>query len=335
MVDSAASEHIERVQSPSVANACVDIWSTDTMRARERFDYWRDAVCNAVFGISIEAPPERFKARIAARSSGPLRFAKSQSTDYHIVRSREDIARAPADHYSIYLQISGQTISVLREETITLNAGEIGFYDGREPFHGVHSGSRAIVVVPCAIIDRRAPWLRERSSHKLLSISPFLDLARHHLLQLNATDSVLSDSATSILTDNLCNLVALASAADIEPRRLQPELQMEAILALCRQDLQDSNLSPESVADRLGISVRTLHSRFRQMGQSFGRWVLDSRLEACRTALRDQGQKALNISDIAFRWGFNDLSYFNRSFRGRFEMTPRQWRNEMHPATTG
>jgi len=71
------------------------------------------------------------------------------------------------------------------------------------------------------------------------------------------------------------------------------------------------------------------------MGHVFDGWVLVSRLGECRAALRDQGQKALNISDIAFRWGFNDLSYFNRSFRGRFEMTPRQWRNEMHPATTG
>jgi AraC-like DNA-binding protein len=28
------------------------------------------------------------------------------------------------------------------------------------------------------------------------------------------------------------------------------------------------------------------------------------------------------ISDIAFECGFNDLSYFNRSFRRRFGLTP-------------
>jgi AraC family transcriptional activator of tynA and feaB len=36
---------------------------------------------------------------------------------------------------------------------------------------------------------------------------------------------------------------------------------------------------------------------------------------------------ALNISEIAYAWGFNDLSHFNRAFRARFGMTPREWRH--------
>ena len=67
--------------------------------------------------------------------------------------------------------------------------------------------------------------------------------------------------------------------------------------------------------------------RFKQIGQTFGRWVRDNRLEACRTALRDENQRALNISQIAYRWGFNDLSHFNKTFRARFDQSPREWRN--------
>jgi AraC-like DNA-binding protein len=70
-----------------------------------------------------------------------------------------------------------------------------------------------------------------------------------------------------------------------------------------------------------------LHARFKQIGHSFSRWVLDNRLEACRLALSDQNQRALNISEIAYRWGFNDLSHFNKTFRTRFDMTPGESRN--------
>src|SRR3954452_2447514 len=182
------------VQTPS-NQAQVDIWSTDSIRAQERFSYWRDAVCNAVFGISIEAPPERFTARIMARSSGPLRFAKSESTGYRIARSRADIAKAPADHYSIYLQLSGQTISVMNDETTVFDANDIALYDGREPFHGMHSGRRAIAVVPRALMDRRAPWLQRRGSHKLVSNSQFVDLARRHVVALNDSNAILSETA--------------------------------------------------------------------------------------------------------------------------------------------
>jgi AraC family transcriptional regulator, positive regulator of tynA and feaB len=141
------------------------------------------------------------------------------------------------------------------------------------------------------------------------------------------TGTVKSDTATSVLTDNLCNLLALASATDVEPGRLQPELQIEALLAYCRQNLHDPELTPQRAADHVRISVRTLHSRFKLIGKSFGRWVLDNRLDACRNALRDVNQNAFSISEIAYRWGFNDLSYFNKAFRARFDCSPREWRD--------
>jgi AraC-like DNA-binding protein len=304
-------------------------WSTDATPERERFSYWRDVVCRAVFNISIEAPPERFSARMSARNSGLLRFATSTSTgSYQFARTGHDIASASPDYYSIFLQLRGRTVVDQSDETVALNANDIAICDGRLPFRAaIHDGTRTMAVIPRALIDRRAPWLRQRPFMKFGPNSPFIDLARRHLLQLVTGDSNLTDSATSVLTDNLCNLLTLASATHIAPARLQSELQIEAMLAFCRQHLHDAELSPQLVADRFGISVRTLHSRFKQIGHSFSRWVLDNRLEACRVALSDQNQRALNISEIAYRWGFNDLSHFNKTFRTRFDMTPGEARN--------
>jgi AraC family transcriptional activator of tynA and feaB len=325
---SAKDNVIGRSERPDSARAQVNIWSTDVTHARERYSYWRDAVCQAVFNISIEAPPERFSARITARSSGALRFATSECTGYQIVRSRRDIDSAPADHYSIYLQLRGQAVISQGDETHVFQPNDIAISDGQRPFRAALSdGGRAIAVVPRAMIDRRAPWLRRSPLHKLASNSRFVDLARRHVLELSADASMLSESATSVLTDNLCNLLALASATEVASNRLQPELQIEALLAFCRENLHDPELSPQLVADRIGISVRTLHLRFKEIGQTFGRWVLDNRLQASHTALRDQNQRGLNISEIAYRSGFNDLSHFNKAFRRRFDMAPRECRN--------
>jgi AraC family transcriptional regulator, positive regulator of tynA and feaB len=305
-------------------------WSTDTLPERERFGYWRDAVCQTVFKVSIEAPPERFSARMSTRSSGLLRFATTTSTGtYELVRTRRDIARAPADHYTIYLQLSGRTVLRQDDETNAVQGSEILFYDERVPFRAtLVDGVRTMAVIPHAMMDRRAPWLRRRPVQTFTASSPYIDLARRHLLQLGAEDATLSENATALLTENVCNLLALASAQDAAIDRLEPALQIEALLAFCRQHLYDPALSPQLAADHLGFSVRTLHTRFRQIGTTFGRWVLDNRLDACRAALRDDNQRTLNISEIVYRWGFNDLSHFNKTFRRHFDCTPREWRTE-------
>jgi AraC-like DNA-binding protein len=329
LVDSTPRNSVE-AQAVAAA-ASMNVWSTDAARPRERYAYWREAICQRIFNISIEAAPQQFDARITARSSGPFRFATTESTGYQIVRSRKDIDSAPADHYSIYLQLNGHAHIDQGDESFKFRPHDIAVSDGTQPFRCALSdgGRRTIAVVPREMLDRRAPWLRQQPLRKLAASSPYVDLARRHLVLLAAPDSNLSDSATSLLTDNLCNLLALASATDVPPNRLQPELQIEALLAFCRQHLQDPDLSPQLVADHFGISVRTLHLRFKQIGETFSRWVLDKRLEACGAALRDDSQRALNISDIAYRWGFNDLSHFNKAFRARFDQTPREWRSSL------
>jgi AraC-like DNA-binding protein len=326
LVDSANRDSIEPA---GIAKAQVDIWSTDATRTRERLSYWRDAVCRAVFNISIEASPERFAASITSRSSGPLRFATSECSGYQIVRSRHDIESAPADHYSVYLQVHGQARITQGDQMLVFRPNDIAITDGRLPFSADLSGAgrRAIAVIPREMVNQRAPWLT--TFRKLPANAPYVDLARRHLLELTAANARLSDSETALLSENLCNLLALATAPRLEPTRFRPELQIEAALAFCRQHLHNPELSPRLVANHLGISVRTLHLRFKQIGQTFGRWALESRLTACSIALRDQNQRNLNVSEIAYRWGFNDLSHFNKAFRARYDQTPREWRN--HP----
>jgi AraC family transcriptional activator of tynA and feaB len=287
-------------------------WSTDSVQPRERFSYWRDAVCRSIFNLTIEAPAGHFTARMTTRSAGPLRVALGESTGYRLFRSKQDVDKAQGDSYSIYLQLRSQTAIGQCNKTFTFQPGDIAISDLKYPFTAALAGG-----------GRRVTAL-----HRLAANSPYVDLARRHIIEM-AENPAMSEAATALLAENLCNLLALASVTEIAPSRMQPELQNEAMLAFCRQNLHDSELTPQRVADYLGISVRTLHSRFKQIGQSFTRWVVDERLKACSVALRDNNQRGLNISEIAYRWGFNDLSHFNKSFRARFNQTPTDWRNEV------
>jgi AraC family transcriptional activator of tynA and feaB len=307
----------------------VATWSTDTVSIAERFSFWREVVCQTVLNVSTEAPRERFRAQISGRSFDCARFAAFESTSHEIVRSPQHTARFPEDNYLVSLQRRGQSRISQGGDTFSLEPGEIALVDGQKPFRIGFPGpvSRVLAVIPRKTLDLRAPWLRRAPARKIARHSPYADLTRRHLLQLANANRNLNESEAGLLTDNLCNLLTLASARDIPINALRADVQIEALLAFCRQNLSDSDLSPQLVAARFGISVRTLHLRFERVGRTFGRWLLDNRLDASRKALRDPQQRACTISEIAYRWGFNDLSHFNKAFRAQFDMTPGEWRN--------
>jgi AraC family transcriptional activator of tynA and feaB len=304
-------------------------WSTDSIDERERFSFWRETVCRNVFNISVQAPPKRFSASMTARSHGALRFAICESTAYDVSRTQKDISNESADHYLMYLQLRGHTLLTQGNDAIEFGRNDIVIADGRQPYHAAlfddgQCRRQAIAVLPRPFIEARAPWLRRRPFFKLASNSVYVDLTRRHLLQLTADD--LTESEMALLTENLCNLLALLDHGDTPISRVQPELQLEALLDFCRRNLHDPALSPDFVAAQFGISTRTLHLRFEKLEQTFGRWLLDARLDASSDALRNPRQHACSISKIAYTCGFNDLSHFNKSFRTRFGVSPSEWR---------
>src|SRR5262249_61607379 len=126
--------------------------------------------------------------------------------------------------------------------------------------------------------DPPPPGLSARPLPRVPAPAQSADLARDPLIALTAEEVPPDDGASLVLGDNLANLLALAGASDILPRRMAPDLQLEAMLAFCRQNLQDSTLTPQRVAAHCGISLRTVHLRFELIGQTFGRWLLEHRL---------------------------------------------------------
>jgi AraC family transcriptional regulator, positive regulator of tynA and feaB len=91
-------------------------------------------------------------------------------------------------------------------------------------------------------------------------------------------------------------------------------------------------LSPKLLATAVGISVRYANVVLASHGTSLERFIQKSRLERCRRALEDGAQAHRSITDIAFSWGFTDLSQFSRSFKKIYGLAPRDYRGRLKPS---
>jgi AraC-like DNA-binding protein len=90
--------------------------------------------------------------------------------------------------------------------------------------------------------------------------------------------------------------------------------------------LYDPGLKPAAVAAAAGISSRYANALLARHGTSLERLIQQRRLERCRDALDDPAQVHRTIGEIAFGWGFADLSHFGRRFKTEYGLSPTDYR---------
>jgi len=106
------------------------------------------------------------------------------------------------------------------------------------------------------------------------------------------------------------------------------ESYKDKIFTIIDSEIQNTELSPQLIADRLGVSRSYLFSISGKAGFSISRLILERRLDCCREVLVDRSWQRRSITDIAFSFGFKELSHFSRRFTEKFGMSPKAYREQ-------
>ncbi|MCX8995836.1 AraC family transcriptional regulator [Rhizobiaceae bacterium BDR2-2] len=100
-----------------------------------------------------------------------------------------------------------------------------------------------------------------------------------------------------------------------------PQNRLEAIKAMIEENLADGSFSIADVATAEGITPRAIQKLFSRTGTTFSRYLLERRLVLAKNKILADNS-ATPIGQIVYSVGFNDLSYFNRTFRSRYGIRP-------------
>lgn len=144
-----------------------------------------------------------------------------------------------------------------------------------------------------------------------------------------------TEALRRLITGHLRDLVAMmleeadpvvAAKADARAARLAA-IQVDIEFRLDRRDL-----TIEVIARLHRITPRYVQKLFEQAGTTFSAYVLRLRLERAWQRLTSSGEAERPISEIAFDVGFGDLSYFNRTFRRLYQLSPSEARRRANGA---
>jgi len=268
-------------------------------------------------------PGTAFDALMRYRAYDGVTITELTSTPATIERR----TREPAPPYTeIVLQDVGTTDNTLNGVAIRLDAGAVMMTTSPCAYTVTFEATtrRLVLRLPtarlAARIENPAQYIATRveACHAVL-LSSFL----HTMFAL--PEPPCAPCEGQAIADVLVDLIALTyhprpsstSSSAVTSARWQ-----QAVRDFVDQHLGDPELGAPMIAQHLGVTPRYVQMMFAKMTTTPSAYICKRRLELAAQLLiagRDP------ITEVAARAGFADLSYFYRSFRKQYGLSPRRY----------
>ena len=311
----------------------METWTTTNLSERDQFSYWREVLCEAYIALNPTRPASTggFVGTVRARPISSVNVTTISSQRQKIYRGRPEISRMPLEVYFLNLQVRGQCCMQQGGRAALLNPGEFALVDSTEPYLNDYCSDdweQHSFRIPRHLLRPLLKNPNQATATKIGGNGGIEAVTIEYLISIAKHVESLSPKGTT-LTASMVDLVALAVGGNTQAREQGKGAARQAlcssVIKYIDLNIADPELSPVTVSGHFGISPRYLHKVLEEGGKSFGRLVLEERLDRCAKGLSSGNAP---ITEVAMRWGFNDLSHFSRTFRQRFGKSPRDYRNE-------
>lgn len=313
--------------------------TTDSVDERDRFDFWREVVCRSY--VEMETRPldrvDRFSGSIAAMTAGAVQVSRVRlrNLSHLSARTPVTIARAHEHYYVIGLVLDGAGTLVQGEHTAVTRRGDFAMYDTARPYALYMDGDIDMLAlrIPQALMSAVMPRAHAATGAVVDGRNGSGSLLAPLLGNLIDTAGSASPAAQRHLATAAVELVA-ASLAEITALPNDAPLRTASLVRAqqhIEEHLNDPDLSPEDIAHAVFVSLRSLHSIFRDQGTSVARYVMERRLDRAYQELVDPRLAHLRVAEVAARLGFKRASHFTSAFKTRFGVSPREHRGTGGP----
>ncbi|GKQ39208.1 helix-turn-helix domain-containing protein [Streptomyces sp. A012304] len=311
-------------------------FSTATLDRRAQLDYWREVVCTTFVEYEMDVPrgsSSGFLGQVTAQTLGGLGVARVISDPHTVFRSPALIRRSGDDDFLVNLAVRGSVTVIQQGRDAVLRPGDFTVYDSARPCRIVCGDPFELLVlkVPRPLFDAHCPLARDAMATPVPGDQGVGALFAPFFRSVSSHASALSLDVSTRIGATLLELLATAlyDESDSDGRLGAPRTaHMSRARRYIADHIAEPDLSPDMVAQALGISVRYLHAIFRNEDTSPSRWIQGQRLDIAARLLADPGRTGRTVTDIAYAVGFKDASHFTRAFKSRHGVSPREYRRD-------
>ncbi len=310
---------------------------TEAVPERDQFDFWQEAACEAYIQIGCETDStERFEGGIVLERFPRISVSSVFSDKLIVNRRKEDIVRSKDDCYLFNLQLKNKGFVLQHNRFAELHAGDFAIHSSTDIYQLRFPGSYHQVVFqfPKSELLTRLPNCDLLTAQKVGKETGIGQLVYAGLIDISRLINKSGELVQQCLQDTVFDLIAtgLASLNDSKFELKQPDqyLLLRA-KSYIHAHLGNPDLNRETVAKAMNVSIRKLSDVFAKEGSTIAVYIRFRRLEKVASDLSNKLFHNQTISEIAFRWGFNNLQHFSMVFKKQFGIPPRDYRYQKLP----
>jgi len=296
------------------------------------YEAWREEFCRRFCQLDVEpSAAERIECTVEVTRVGALSFGAAHGSSGSFLRTRSLLSDG-CDDLVLVTAAQGDVLTVQRGRTLELRQAQMCLMSLDDIAEcGLSQGGRFTALrIPRGELVGICREAEDQLSKPLAGSARLRGIVAGYFA-LCAQTGVSVDAVTQhTMARHMAELVALllrAEADEAPPALRDSHARLQLIQAQVLKRLGDVDLTILSVARQAGLPPKQVQRLFATTGFTFSEFVLEQRLLLAHRLLARTGAPRDKIATIAHDAGFGDLSYFNRSFRRRFGMTPSEWRD--------
>lgn len=302
----------------------------------ERSSWFREFICREYAQVDITSRITRdFKSETTIHPWHSVQVSQVASSSVSIRRLSTEPHMHSQDAYFAVLLLSGEYLLEQDGREVFLQPGDMALYDATRP-HRVHCPkdfSKLIVSIPRSVMRERIAAVEHCTARRIKGESGIGAVTSSFLRSTMGAAGTLTCHDYHTLGEQALDLLTLASVS-VRPSNFylyrSRSMSLHRVRQFIEAHLQHPDLGTSMISRGVGLSPRYLRKLFEEEGTTLMRHILHTRLERCRRDILVRQETGLSLTEIAFQWGFNDLSHFSRSYKARFGVSPRDyWMHNM------
>jgi AraC family transcriptional activator of tynA and feaB len=321
---------IDRPGTPQVET----IFSTEQVHPRDRFDYWHSVACKTLVDHSSR-PKSRsgFEAEMQTGLLGNLEIVLFQNSPMQVLHTALQAARSKSNELFVCRQMAGTAFIQQDTRGVTMEVGDVTLVDPLLPYDARFGADSKFLVTKVARweLEARFGKIRGATARLIKPVGVENTLTSSALSMLPSLAGSMNSLTGEVVGNHALDLLAISLSKTMQ-RSVRVRVSdckavvLSSVWAAVEARLADPQLDAASVAGAAGFSVRYVNAVLAEQDTSIMRLIQARRLARCRYALEDPNQAHRRVSEIAYGWGFTDMTHFGRRFKKAYGILPSEYR---------